>query len=312
MNSAIILGRRNGVGLDQDAKLLACALEARGVTVSAPRIRSLTDALSPRYRADVAFHLERVAPRWWMGKARRHILIPNQERYPQRLVGRLARMDAILCKTRHAEAIFRKLHGRVSHLGFTSPDRLLEDAVPDYSRFIHVAGRSTLKNTALLLDLWRKHSEWPRLTLIQHPENAPSSVPDNVELIARRVTDDELRDMQNDRGIHLCPSLSEGWGHYIAEAMSCRAVTLTTDGPPMNELVAAGRGVVVPVSHTEPRHLGTNFHADPTALEAAIRELIAMPDERKKQLGAAAREWYLENHRAFTARVAALETALRT
>lgn len=307
MKSAIILGRRNGVGLDQDAALLASALKARGVTVSAPRIRSVADVLSPKFRADVAFHLERVAPWWWMGKARKHVLIPNQERYPQRLVGRLAKMDVILCKTRHAEAIFSKLHGVVSYLGFTSPDRLLESAVPEYSRFIHVAGRSTLKNTGLLLSLWEKHPEWPKLTLIQHPENAPSAVPENVELIARRVPDDELRNLQNRCGIHLCPSLSEGWGHYIAEAMSCRAVVLTTDGPPMNELVSADRGVLVPVSRTEPRHLGTNFHADPAALEAAIIRMLEMQAGQKKLLGSVAREWFEENHRQFTARVASLE-----
>jgi glycosyltransferase involved in cell wall biosynthesis len=307
MKTAIILGRRNGVGLDQDAALLARALEARGLMVSAPRIRHVADVISPRFRADVAFHLERVAPWWWKGKARKHILIPNQERYPQRLIGRLAKMDAVLCKTRHAEDIFRKLHARVSHLGFTSPDRLLESTEPDYSRFIHVAGRSTLKNTELLLGLWQKHPEWPKLTLIQHPENAPSTVPKNVDLIARRVPDAELRELQNTCGIHLCPSLSEGWGHYIAEAMSCRALVLTTDGPPMNELVSAERGVLVPYHRAEPRHLGTNFHADPAALEAAIGRLLEMPRDHKKLLGRAAREWFEENHRQFTARVAALE-----
>ena len=307
MKTAIILGRRNGVGLDQDAALLARALESRGVKAAAPRIRHLADVLSPKFRADVAFHLERVAPWWWMNKARKHILVPNQERYPQRLVGRLAKMDAILCKTRHAEDIFRKLNAGVSHLGFTSPDRLLDGTEPDYSRFIHVAGRSTLKNTGLLVGLWRKHPEWPKLILVQHPENAPTAVPDNIELIARRLADDELRALQNACGIHLCPSLSEGWGHYIAEAMSCRAVVLTTDGPPMNELVSAERGVLVPFERTEPRHLGTNFHADPAALEAAITRLIEMSDERKKELGHAAREWFEENHRRFTARVAAFE-----
>ncbi len=306
MKAAIILGRRNGVGLDQDAALLSAALASRGVKVSAPRIRHLPDMMSSRFRADVAFHLERVAPFWWLPKARKHFLIPNQERFPHRLLAKLAKMDAILCKTRHAEGIFRELHPRVEHLGFTSPDRLLDNAASDYSRFIHVAGRSTLKNTGLLLDLWKAHPEWPRLTLVRHPENAPSTVPDNVDLIARRVPDDELRAMQNTHGIHLCPSLSEGWGHYIAEAMSCRAVVLTTDGPPMNELVTAGRGILVPVHHTEPRHLGTNFHADPAGLEHAINGLIAMPDESKKRLGHSAREWFCENHRRFTARVAEL------
>lgn len=307
MKTAIILGRRNGVGLDQDAALLTSALEARGVTVSAPRLRHPADALSPRFRADVAFHLERVAPWWWRRQARFHVLIPNQERYPDRLLGKLARIDLVLCKTRHAEEIFRRLHPRVEYLGFTSPDRLDPAVNPDYRKFFHLAGRSTLKNTELLLELWAKHPEWPVLTLVQHPDNAPRSVPPNVDLLNRRVDDAGLRALQNSHGIHLCPSLSEGWGHYIAEGMSCRAVVVTTDAPPMNELISPERGVLVPFRRSERRHLGTNFFADPAALEAAVNSLADMPDERKILLGNAAREWFLENHRCFTARVAALE-----
>lgn len=305
MRKALILGRSNGVGLDRDAALLGAALEDAGMTVKTPPLKGLGALLSREFKADAAFHLERVAP-WWKRKARRHFLIPNQERFPERLLGRLKMIDRVLCKSRHAEEIFSRHHPAVSYIGFTSDDRVLESMAPDYGRFFHLAGKSTLKNTEVLLALWARHPEWPVLTLVQHPDNAPASVPANVELVSRYLPDAELREMQNGCGIHLCPSLSEGWGHYITEAMSCRAVTVVTDAPPMNELVDATRGVVVPYGKTEARHLGTNFHIREDLLEEAISRLIAMPAEEKAALGTAARAWFLENDRAFRERVAAV------
>ncbi len=303
LKTALILGRRNGAGLDRDSELLSEVLNECGVLVKVPRLKNIFDGLSREHVAEAAFHLERVAPGWWLRKADRHILIPNQERFPKRLIARLERMDEIWCKSRHAEAVFSQLHRKVIYVGFTSKDRILSGAEPDYGTFFHLAGKSTMKNTSLLLELWRCHPEWPRLTVVQHPSNAPKQVPGNVNLIGRYLNDDELRRLQNCHGIHLCPSLSEGWGHYIAEALSCRALVVTTDAPPMNELVSADRGVLVPYSSSEPRHLGTVYRARPGDLEAVIEDLLVMPGEVKRHLGEAARAWFEENSRNFKARV---------
>lgn len=303
--TALIIGRKNGAGLEQDAELIARALGACGYETRCVDPRDWRTFFFGRARADLVIHLERVFP-WWNTRGERRILIPNQERFPARHTGRLAGMDAILCKTRHAREIFGRLHGAVHQVGFTSPDRSLAGtrARPDYGKFFHLAGRSTVKGTDVVLALWAKHPEWPELTLVQHPDNAPKTVPANVRLMNRRVTDEELRALQNACGVHLCPSLSEGWGHYIVEAMSCGAVVVTTDGPPMNELVAPERGVLVGAERTEPRHLGTNFYVDEAGLERAIGELVAQGNDAKAKLGAAARAWFEENDRRFMAGVA--------
>lgn len=303
MTKALILGRMNGAGLDRDAALLTAALRLSGVEVRCPPWKDPRGVFDASLRADAAIHLERVAPCWWKHKTPLHILIPNQERFPLRLLGKLRRIDQVWCKTRHAAEIFARHHGDVRFIGFTSDDRLLADTTPDYGKFFHLAGRSTFKNTGVLLELWKRHPEWPRLTLIQHPDNAPATVPANVDLISRHLPDDELRELQNSHGIHLCPSISEGWGHYIVEAMSCRAVTITTDAPPMNELVTAERGILVPSNRSEPRHLGHNFFVDSTALESAIESLIAAPAKDHARIGTAARHWFIQNQAEFTTRL---------
>ena len=296
--SVLIIGRKNGAGLEQDAGLITRALVAGGYQVRWVDPRDWRALLWERPKADLIVHLERVFP-WWNRRKASSFLIPNQERFPARYIKRLASMKGILCKTRHAEEVFSQLHPSARYIGFTSPDRSVAGATPDYGRFFHLAGRSTVKGTGVLLALWARHPEWPELTLVQHPDNAPASVPANVRLISRRVSDDELRELQNACGVHLCPSLSEGWGHYIVEAMSCSAVVVTTDGPPMNELVRPGRGILVPADRREPRHLGFDFYVDERVLERAIADLINGTPAEKSQLGAAARRWFEDNDRGF-------------
>ena len=206
---------------------------------------------------------------------------------------------------------FSAHHRDVRHVGFTSPDRRLPGSEPDYRRAFHLAGRSTFKGTAALLAAWRAHPHWPTLTLVQHPDNAPGDVPPNVELVATHLDDDALRKLQNACGLHLCPSLAEGWGHYIVEAMSCGALVVTTDAPPMNELVSVERGLLVRAGDGKPRHLGQTFEVDPDALARTIDEALAASPNEASARAAAARAWFEHNDGEARSRlVAALESAL--
>jgi glycosyltransferase involved in cell wall biosynthesis len=307
-----IVARTNGVGIDRDVRLLLDAFSAwrdRPLFSHYRSISPLRRFVGRRNRDECIVFLERITARW-LRRAGRYVLIPNQERYPERLVPLLRHLDHVFCKSRHAVEIFEAHHPSVHYLGFTSVDRRLADARPDYRRFLHLAGSSTLKGTATLLEVWARHPEWPVLTLVQHARNAPRTVPGNVELVTDYLPDAELQALQNACGVHLCPSRSEGWGHYIVEAMSCRAVTVTTDAPPMNELVQPDRGVLVPFRRSEPRKLGINFFVDADALEHALAELISMPAADKARLGDAAREWFEANDRTFRERLRQLTETL--
>ena len=326
MGSINLIARDNGFGLSRDLRLLAAALAARGHEVSlSPRrrgkLRKIFGPWRPRLRAaarwlrgldmhefDVNLMLEHVRPEWFV-LGRRNVMMPNPDWFLPSDAQALSGIDCIFAKTRQTQALFAGRHPRVVFTGFTSEDRH-EPSVTRQRMFFHLAGRSTTKNTESVLALWRRHPEWPRLTVVQDPRTAQQGVPaPNIEHRVGHLDDVELRRLQNEHRFHLCPSQAEGFGHYLVEAMSAAAVTLTLDAEPMNELVTPERGVLVPVARTAMHHMATaNFFED-AAMTHAIERLIGMSDAECEHLGAAARTWYLDNDRAFPDR---LDAAIRS
>ena len=300
-----IISRSNGVGLDQDAQLIKNSLEAGGMEVSLSHCRSIpawSHLIPTKPKFDANIFLERTFSRWF-GTSKINLLIPNQERFPARHIKKLKHIHTVLCKSKHAEEIFSQ-YSRTELIGFTSADRNSTNSAMDFQSYFHLAGKSTLKGTEALLQTWEKHPEWPTLTLIQHKSNAPEQVPANVVLISEYISSEELVQHLNKHGVHLCPSLSEGWGHYIVEAMSCGAVVLTTDAPPMNEIVSASTGTLVPFYKTEPRHLGTNFHVNTSQLESHIEQLMQSSNSSKEAKGKAALAWFEQNDTQFRSQLA--------
>lgn len=299
----LLIAKSNSYGLVRDAALIAEQLEKSGhsVTQATPKDRSLISRLTRKKHADAIIFFERCFPAWFSA-ADELYLIPNQERYPKRQINRLKKLNAILTKTKHATDIFSSLGCKTIEIGFSSEDRQASQFTKDKSKFFHLAGGSTLKGTEDILALWEKHPEWPVLTLVQKAKNAPDIVPENVDLHSGYLSDEELLKLQNECGIHLCPSRSEGWGHHILEALSTGAVVLTTNAAPMNEHVDDNFGMLVDYDRQSPRHLGTNFYADRDKLETAIINLIEVREEEFTQKSDKARKAYEAIQQSHTTR----------
>jgi hypothetical protein len=315
-----LIARDIGFGLSRDLRLLAAALASRGheVSVSAIRrgkLRKLAEPWRLRARStarrlrgadvvefDVNLMLEEIR-REYLPLARHNVLLPNPEWFRPQDTQALGAIDCVFAKTRHAESIFAKLGCAVAFIGFTSEDRHDKGVVREPA-FFHLAGRSRNKNTEPLLHLWRRHPYWPRLTVVQDPRSAQPAPPaPNIDRRIDHLDDAELRRLQNRDRFHLCPSQAEGFGHYLVEAMSVGAVTLTLDAAPMNEFVTRERGVLVPVARTGTQGLATTNFFDDAEMERAIEQIIGLDDAACARLGNAARAWFLDKDRAFADRL---------
>ncbi|MDQ3057091.1 MAG: glycosyltransferase [Pseudomonadota bacterium] len=311
----------NGVGLSRDLRLLADALRRAGFDVHLSPIgrgklrkwfrplwmrgkllsQRLRDGGASRFDANIM--LEHIRPED-MPAARLNFFIPNPEWCLPTDVALLECVDAVLTKTRHAEAIFAARGCRVAPIGFTSEDQH-DPAVPRERTFFHLAGRSKNKGTQQLIDLWLRHPGWPLLTVVQSPREAKVITPpvDNIDHRVDYIDDAELLRLQNGNWFHLCPSETEGFGHYLVEAMSVGAVTITTDAPPMNEMISADRGVLVNPARTETQFLASTYYFDDAALEAAVERVLSLVDGELAALGSRAREWFLQNDHGFSDRL---------
>jgi glycosyltransferase involved in cell wall biosynthesis len=267
-------------------------------------------------RYDINLFLEDVSPGFFSFAAV-NLFIPNPEWFKENQHRYLPGIDSVLCKTREALDTFSQLGCKVQFIGFTSEDRS-DSAHPQQreNTFLHLAGRSWQKGTKPLVELWLRHPQWPTLTVVQNDRMynqarvAPITAPNIIHRLGR-LNDADLHELQNRHTIHLCPSEAEGFGHCIAEAMSCGALTLTTNAPPMNELITPERGVLVDYHRMSRQRSGANYYVDPADLERKIEAIIAMDDHAVRQLGENARQWYLDNDRLFRMRlVEALEQAV--
>lgn len=318
----------NGGGLSRSARIVSNALTSAGWQVDLVEDHKFPESTHPlvlrlhRWRrwlrhcrdgaggslalragrieqADLNIFLEELVPSQFC-RARRNVWIPNQEWMPLRWQRHLPSLDGIWVKTRYAEQIFKSFSPKVKFIGFSSFDRYEPSVDKEPRTFLHVAGRSRQKGTGAVLEAWRRNPHWPHLVVIQNPVRAQAVDLPNVDYRAVRLEDDALRLLQNRSECHLFPSEAEGFGHVLCESMGLGAIIVSTDAPPMNELVTEDRGILVAYDRTSQQGLGTNFYASVASIEAGVERFLAMDEEAKHRLRTNARAWFHDNHARFT------------
>lgn len=316
-----LVTRDNGVGLRRDLDIMTRALagarlRSEALTFGDTRLFNNVLQAGARLKSAVIgpvetqVFLERVY-RGCLPAARRNVLVPNPEWMLDKWIPLLPQFERVLCKTRHAERVFAQLGCNTRYIGFTSEDRF-DACVPRQRAFLHVAGRSTAKGTDAVFQAWLRHPEWPTLTVVQSRDVPQVQAPNIVHRLDY-LDDAELRQLQNAHQFHLCPSEAEGFGHYLVEALSTSAVVITTDGEPMNELVTPERGLLLAPAAQRPMALGTRYQVEVAAIESAVERALALDAEACAALGAAARQFFLDNDAAFPERLTqALQPQLET
>lgn len=255
--------------------------------------------------ADLVIHLENIHPHY-INPQCPNWLIPNQEWFRSERSHYLVDIDAVLCKTQVAERRFRKLHGKVEFLGFSTPEakRALTTQwhLKQPGNYLHVAGSSLSKGTSAVIGAWKRHPEWPTLIVVANSALVEQALPANI-LLKKNLSNEEMKELWCRAAVAVIPSEVEGYGQVLGEAMSAGAVVVTTNAPPMNELVTTNRGYLVPWSENRPWRLGTRYKVTVESLELCLQHVFAESSDTINAKATEAQQWTIDNHQAFEKRL---------
>lgn len=256
-------------------------------------------------QADINIFLETVS-KILFKHAKINILIPNQEWFYRTWTPYLEDIDYVWVKSKYALNIFQTLlkdrRDCVKFIGWRSLDRFDKDQKKDFTKFLHICGRSKHKQTQMIIDSWEK--DFPELTILYSPKDVdlePRKDLDNIKFLTERLSEEELNKLLNQHGVHVCCSETEGYGHYIHEAKSTQSVLITTDAPPMSDYVDNDMGYLVKYSNKKPlkKHLGSKYILDTEDFKRIIKEIKEQDPEDLRVKGEKARESYLKEARKF-------------
>lgn len=268
---------------------------------------------------DVNFFIERILGRHLFPSTHEWIMV-NQEMLRVRDES-LDGVDAVLCKSRYAKRLlveYLETFGKIWYVGHVSRDIGLGNKT--YELAIHPAGKSWLKGTFRLIKAWMKVDP-PALLVVTCREMCmdPTRIQKLLSYYFRHepaqgrwvyvghktriewstfLGQDELADIQSRAGLWLCPSEVEGYGHYINEGRSAGAVVMTTDFPPMNELIDSNSGFLVDLDRktkiAQEGQLPGSMRVFPRTANIArtLTKIFSTPRVELERLGAEARKRY--------------------
>jgi len=190
----------------------------------------------------------------------------------------------VIAKTNHSyNELYKILGNKVVKWIWSSIDRNICTIQPDFNQYLHIKGQSRFKNSQMILDIWRNHPEWPMLHIVHYGDlnkngflqiKEPVVINDNITLYQYKLDDNSLKHLMNKCGNHICPSQTEGYGHYINEARSVGAVIITTNSEPMNEFTTKKYGFLVNVNSIKKLNMGMLCLIEQSELENTIKKCI--------------------------------------
>jgi len=278
-------------GLTRDG----CLLEALLSTWGHRPTRVQSTARPPASPVDLNVFLETVRPDLF-SLAPRNWLIPNPEWFSHDLQALLPRFDRVLCKTSHAVSQFQALTSAAHYLGFESEDRY-DPSVARTEAVLHVAGGSILRGTEAILEAWTRFALPYPLTVVGTAVTVRGCP--NVTFLDR-VSDVEIRRLQNASQVHLYPSETEGWGHALHEGLGVGALVLTTGVPPMEEFGAA---LHLPAQANGARCLSTLSRVEPEAITQAVHQAMRLSQAEVRETRWRTRARWLIEREAFRMRL---------
>lgn len=289
-----LISTDNGVGLSTDMDLLTGIFQAAG-----HRVERVYWEETKMRQVDLAIFLELFNPKL-IQFAKKSVGIFNMEWFGSHWLPYLGNLDQLWAKSEEAHTLFKGMRLPVVYTGFTSKDNF-DPEVERTDSVLHIRGKSTAKNTEEVISAWQHNPDLPPLTIITA---TALGAPSYINVLGRQ-TPEQMRWHMNRHRIHVCPSLVEGWGHYITEGALCEALVITTDGSPMNEHITPDCGILIDTLPPQ-LHGGTlvnEYKIAPIVLAEAVEWAAGLDRKEADEMGRAARQRVLDRSDKFIATV---------
>ncbi|KAL4161234.1 hypothetical protein PRNP1_001789 [Phytophthora ramorum] len=193
------------------------------------------------------------------------------------------------------------------------------------------------KGTNAVLDCWLSRPDFPPLDVFVDQDiynqfmrklyDDPIRAMKQITLHTGRVPGNMFGRMMIETAFLLCSSVLEGYGHYINQARANAALIVTTDAPPMNELLSPESAILVahPSTVVDKQLLGGNFDGEhglrgvqgmATYVKGAeicdaVERILAMTPDERQAMGERARKQYVLDTHFFAARMDDLRVLAR-
>lgn len=190
------------------------------------------------------------------------------------------------------------------HTTHVQPESKYKDITRDHINWLHAAGTSSWKQTDAVISAWKKHPEWPKLTLICRDNCIANLIKykviknkNNIYKFAKNIVYhekvDDLNKLQYTITNHICPSMMEGYGHYINEGRAYGAFVVTSDAAPMNELIDEFSGYLIPCSRvtTNERYpLVDMCETTSDDIATSMKKILKISSDERNALGQEAKK----------------------
>ena len=285
-------------GLENDARVIGRTLYNQGVEFDFVCYREESlyaiETNKESCTHDIVIFLEHIHPKY-IKAGKKVVYIPNPECMTKRDQSMLKYCHKILCKTRMTYVVMKEYNRE--YIGFSSVDRYLGN-IKQQPQCIHIRGVSKYKQTQVVIDTWLENPQYPIIHIVtQESIRIPNMVKiaENVILHQRKLEEEELTELMNICELHVCPSMCEGYGHYINEARSVGGIVLTTDAAPMNEHITKDCGILVEYEMKMEVNGVNGYVVSQQSVEKGVGEYMRLSYEERCYMRKKAREMYIEN-----------------
>ena len=303
MNCIIIL-QNTTKGLLRDASIIKVFFEKNNILTD---IHYYKNPLLKKKYTFLLF-IEHIIPSYIKDIQHKYsIYVPNIEQLVEWDIENLKNIQYVFCKTKQTYDYFKPISNAI-YTKFVSSNDYRENIEKDTYTIGHFIGTSPYKNTKLVLECWienncfldihediqlivaKRFSLWSKIDReLQKYVESTFTKKENTYVYKNITIHDFLSEKEysvltNQVAIHICPSMVEGYGHYINEARAKKAVVFTTNAPPMNELIQDPNYLIdVYTKKNAKQVMGIQYQYD-TGIEASFIDKKDLANKIKKVL----------------------------